>query len=114
MPTGDNDISDIIMLDPNGNPLGKVVDAETLTMSVTDDESTPLYLPKSMSFSCKWEMEKTNRKKFCRELVKLGFTKAEAKAVARKIPGNYSQHLATIRLCGKEYVKMKLRGESKC
>ena len=101
MPTGnDNGIENAYMLDADGNILGRVCNTETVTMAVTPDDAQPISIPRSFSFTAKWKADRTNRKTFCRELIKLGFTKNEAKTVARAIHRNYAQHLAAIRLCG--------------
>lgn len=101
MPTGnDNGIENAYMLDADGNILGRVCNVETVTMAVTDDDAQPISIPRSFSFTAKWKADRTNRKNFCRELIRLGFTKNEAKTVARAIRRNYAQHLAMIRLCG--------------
>lgn len=105
MPTGnDNGIENAYMLDADGNILGRVCNMETVTMAVTDEDTQPISIPRSISFTAKWKADRTNRKTFCRELTKLGFTKNEAKTVARAIRRNYAQHLAVIRLCGGKYV----------
>ena len=105
MPTGnENGIESAYMVDENGNVLGRICSAETVTMAVTDDDVQPISIPRSFSFTAKWKADRTNRKTLCRELIKLGFTKNEAKAIARVIKRNYAQHLAVIRLCGGKYV----------
>ena len=100
MPTGDNSIENAYMVDENGNVLGRISSTETVTMAVTDEDAQPISIPRSFSFTAKWKAGRTNRKTFCRELIKLGFTKNGAKTVARAIRRNYAQHLAAIRLCG--------------
>lgn len=101
MPTGDNSgVENAYIVDENGNVIWKISNAETVTMAVTDEDAQPISIPRSFSFSAKWKADRTNRKTFCRELIRLGFTKNEAKTVARAIRRNYAQHLAMIRLCG--------------
>ena len=111
MPIGDsNGIENTYMMDVDGNIIGKISDIETVTMAVTDEDVQPLSIPRGFSFSAKWKANRTSRKSFCRELVSLGFTKNEAKTVARAISGNYGQHLALFRLGGKEYAKSLIGG----
>ena len=112
MPIGDNSVAEnAYMVDENGNAIGKITSVETVTMAVTEDDVQSFSIPNSFCFSAKWKSDKTSRKAFCRELVSLGFTKSEAKAVARAIRGNYGQHLALIRLGGTEYAKELIGGK---
>lgn len=113
MPTGnDNGIENAYIADENGNVIWKISNVETVTMAVTDEDAQPISIPRSFSFSAKWKADRTNRKSFCRELVKLGYSKNDAKAVARAIKGNYGQHLAMIRFCGKEYAEKLIGGKT--
>ena len=105
MPIGyDNGVKFAYMMDENGNLIGKVGGIETVTMAITEDNAPSYTMPNSISFTMKWKSARTSRKTFCRELVKLGFTKSEAKRVAWTVKGNYGQILAAIRMCGKEHV----------
>lgn len=113
MPTGnDNGIENAYMLDENRNVLGKVGNIETVTLAVTGDESKYFSIPRSFSFTTKYKTKKINRKTFCRELIKLGFTKNEAKDVARVIRRNYGNYLLEIRLFGKEYANKLVGGKN--
>lgn len=105
MPIGDIGIENVYMMDASGNVIGKIVNAETVTMAVTDDDVEPIIIPRSFSFTAKWKADRTNRKTFCRELIKIGFTKKEAKAIARMVKGRYGQYLSEIRIFGKENFK---------
>ena len=114
MPTwNENGIENAYMVDENGNVIWKVSHIETVTMAVTDDDATSYEIPRSISFSTtmKLKAERTNRKVFCRELMKLGFTKSESKEVARSIRKNYGEHLAAIRVFGKEYATGLIGGK---
>ena len=115
MPIGDNNgIENAYMVDADGNIIGKVGNIETVTMAVMDEDVQPIAIQRDFNFgfTAKWKSDKTSRKAFCRELVKLGYTKNEAKKVAWTVKGKYGQHLPMIRLCGSEYVN-KLNGGRK-
>ena len=113
MPIGDgNGIENAYMVDADGNIIGRVCNMETVTMAVTDEDVPPIIIPRSVSFTAKWKADRTNRKSFCRELVKLGYSKNDAKAIARAIKGNYGQNLAMIRFCGKEYAEKLIGGKT--
>lgn len=88
----------------NGVPIGAISDVETVTIAEDSIASKPYYLPHSISFMMKWHTDRVSRKRFCRELQKIGFTKKESKAVAWKVRKKYAHYLSTIRLCGREYV----------